>query len=138
MKLLVRDTVVRCLDAIDQRDVTTQRVFEEIVKVAHSESRLCKCFILKFMVFLMPRASWNHYAYAICKWIYVTGSDNSFMPIIKFQGGIFCHKFPIQNVGRFSGPFNRKLANPMLVVANTVKDPCQMFLPDYSDFLITI
>ncbi|KIJ54045.1 hypothetical protein M422DRAFT_775291 [Sphaerobolus stellatus SS14] len=76
------DIIVRCLDSIDQHDVTTTRVFQEIVNVSHVEAPL----------------------YGIT--------------MLAEYGGIFCHRFPVRGVERFQGPFNRKLANPILVVGN--------------------
>ena len=41
----------------------------------------------------------------------------------RLQGRIFCHRFPAsaRTVERFTGPFNHKLAHPILVIGNEVK-----------------
>ncbi|CAE6465868.1 unnamed protein product [Rhizoctonia solani] len=34
------------------------------------------------------------------------------------DGGFYCHRWPVRAVERFTGPWNKKLANPILVIGN--------------------
>jgi hypothetical protein len=42
------------------------------------------------------------------------------------SAGYPCHRWPARNVERYSGPFNNKLANPILVIGNQL-DPITPF-----------
>ncbi|CAE6500443.1 unnamed protein product [Rhizoctonia solani] len=34
------------------------------------------------------------------------------------DGGLYCHRWPVRAVERYTGPWNKKLANPILVIGN--------------------
>ncbi|KAF8588805.1 hypothetical protein K439DRAFT_1613302 [Ramaria rubella] len=81
VQALVTDVVITCVDSIDQQEVQTKRVFEELVHVTHDLSRM-------------------------------------FGEVLVQTGHFFCHRFPARAVERFTGPFNHKLANPIIVIGN--------------------
>ncbi|KIJ54276.1 hypothetical protein M422DRAFT_64360 [Sphaerobolus stellatus SS14] len=73
--------VIPCLDSIDQDEITTKQVYDEVVKVTQT--------ISPFFGEVSPSTFFFH-----------------------------CHRFPVRAVERFTGPFNAKLANPILIIGN--------------------
>ncbi|KAG9124179.1 hypothetical protein FRC07_012564 [Ceratobasidium sp. 392] len=71
---------ITCADAVDPGDVTTQMVFDYLVKVTREVSPM-----------FGPR--WG-------------------------IAGFYCHHWPVRAVERFTGPWNNKLSNPILVIGN--------------------
>ncbi|KIJ54261.1 hypothetical protein M422DRAFT_775419 [Sphaerobolus stellatus SS14] len=73
--------VIPCLDSIDQEEITTKMVYDEVVTVTQT--------IVPFFGEVIP---------------------STFL--------FNCHRFPVRAVERFTGPFNAKLANPILIIGN--------------------
>ncbi|KAG9118282.1 hypothetical protein FRC07_007277 [Ceratobasidium sp. 392] len=80
---------VTCADAIDPGNVTTQILFEELVRVTRKVSPM-------------------------------------FGPIWG-DGGFYCHQWPVRAVERYTGPWNKTLSNPILVIGNEA-DPITPFV----------
>ncbi|KAG8701909.1 hypothetical protein FRC09_005064, partial [Ceratobasidium sp. 395] len=79
---------ITCADAVDAGNVTTQMVFDEMVRVTREASQM-----------FGPR--WG-------------------------IAGFYCHHWPVRAVERFTGPWNSKLSNPILVIGNEA-DPVTPF-----------
>ncbi|KIJ31181.1 hypothetical protein M422DRAFT_267131 [Sphaerobolus stellatus SS14] len=76
------DSVIPCLDSINQPHITTKDVYDEVVGTSQTVSPL-------------------------------------FGEVIVGSSYLFtCHRFPVCAVERFTGPFNAKLANPILIIGN--------------------
>ncbi|CAE6461451.1 unnamed protein product [Rhizoctonia solani] len=43
------------------------------------------------------------------------------------DGGLYCHRWPVRAVERYTGPWNKKLANPILVIGNEA-DPVTPYI----------
>ncbi|KAG9119040.1 hypothetical protein FRC07_006157 [Ceratobasidium sp. 392] len=71
---------ITCADAVDPSNVTTQMVFDYLVKVTREVSPM-------------------------------------FGPNLGIAG-FYCHHWPVRAVERFTGPWNNKLSNPILVIGN--------------------
>ncbi|KAG9092827.1 hypothetical protein FS749_015411 [Ceratobasidium sp. UAMH 11750] len=79
---------ITCADAMDPGNVTSQMVFDEMVRVTREVSQ-------------MFGPSWG-------------------------IAGFYCHRWPVRAVERFTGPWNNKLSNPILVIGNEA-DPITPF-----------
>lgn len=79
---------ISCGDSIDQESVTSQEVFDELLRVVREVSPMF-------------------------------GSQ---FP----QPAHFCHRWPVRAVERYAGPWNSKLANPILIIGNKA-DPATPF-----------
>ncbi|KAF8529756.1 hypothetical protein BU17DRAFT_79858 [Hysterangium stoloniferum] len=90
LQTFVTGIAVQCLDSIDQGDVTTKRVFDAVVQVTQEETPL---WILNLRA-------------------HEVGDISTKLP------SFVCHRFPTRAVERFTGPFNKKLANTILVIGN--------------------
>ncbi|KIJ35882.1 hypothetical protein M422DRAFT_261837 [Sphaerobolus stellatus SS14] len=75
--------VIPCLDSIDQGNVTTKQVYDEMVRITQTISPFFGEVIGTPLTLLFN-----------------------------------CHLFPVRAVERFTGPFNAKLENPILVIGN--------------------
>ncbi|KAG9106063.1 hypothetical protein FRC07_008976 [Ceratobasidium sp. 392] len=80
---------VTCADAVDPGNVTTQMVFEELVRATREVSP-------------MFGPMWG-------------------------DAGLYCHRWPARAVERYTGPWNKTLSNPILVIGNEA-DPITPFV----------
>jgi hypothetical protein len=85
---------VTCADAVDAGNVTTKDVFDFLVNVTRTVSQMCKCIYLgpdRWLIGAAVGPSWG-------------------------DAGLYCHRWPVRAVERFTGPWNSKLSNPILVI----------------------
>ncbi|QRV81714.1 Abhydrolase domain-containing protein [Ceratobasidium sp. AG-Ba] len=80
---------VTCADAVDAGNVTTQMVFDELVRATRQVSPM-------------------------------------FGPIWG-DAGFYCHHWPVRAVERYTGPWNKNLSNPILVIGNEA-DPITPYI----------
>ncbi|KAG9122808.1 hypothetical protein FRC07_000644 [Ceratobasidium sp. 392] len=80
---------VTCADAIDAGNVTTQMVFDELVRVTRDVSPM-------------------------------------FGPMWGVSS-FYCHRWPVRAVERYTGPWNKQLSHPILVIGNEA-DPVTPFV----------
>ncbi|CAE6510606.1 unnamed protein product [Rhizoctonia solani] len=53
--------------------------------------------------------------------------SHMFGPIAVLSSATYCHRWPVRAVERYTGPWNKKLSNPILVLSNKV-DPVTPYL----------
>jgi len=99
---------IACGDSIDQADITTQAVFDELIRVVKVVSPMC---------------TWPHYDH------FLQYASYHLCPVgIQFpQPCHFCHRWPARAVERFAGPWNSTLKNPIIIIGNKA-DPATPFL----------
>lgn len=99
---------ITCGDSINQSDIATQVVFDELVRVVQNISPMCKRLCYGYFL--------RHSSYQLC----TVG--------IQFpQPCHFCHRWPARAVERFTGPWNNTLKNPIIIIGNKA-DPATPFL----------
>jgi len=98
---------ITCGDSIDQSDITTRAVFDELIRVVKDVSPMCE--LSYYSVLRQP-------SYRSC-------------PVgISFpQAAHYCHRWPARAVERFTGPWNSTLKNPIIIIGNKA-DPATPFL----------
>ena len=99
---------ISCGDSIDESNITTQAVFDELIRVVKDVSPMCE--------YSYHRRSFQHPSYRL----HPVGGQ---FP----QPGHYCHRWPVRAVERFTGPWNHTLKNPIIIIGNKA-DPATPFL----------
>lgn len=99
---------ISCGDSIDESNITSQAVFNELIRVVKDVSPMCKRHI---SIAPPPPPTYS---------LYLVGGQ---FP----QPAHFCHRWPSRAIERFTGPWNHTLKNPIIIIGNKA-DPATPFL----------